>query len=157
MATISTDSLSYAVVTTGTMTFFPLLFILIGWASLEAVASDNECGDVIAIMTSALIEKIKRLEMENEELKNENANLTLASENLENKNANLELEMQRLEPFQIAGDWSFWGRWSTCSRTCGGGVRKRRRHCASPLPACGGRECDGNEGSESDEIQKTIK
>ncbi|XP_072166792.1 ADAMTS-like protein 5 [Diadema setosum] len=30
--------------------------------------------------------------------------------------------------------WSSWGRWSACSRTCGGGSSFRTRHCMSRIP-----------------------
>ncbi|XP_060795110.1 A disintegrin and metalloproteinase with thrombospondin motifs 14 [Neoarius graeffei] len=43
------------------------------------------------------------------------------------------------------GGWSSWGRFSSCSRSCGGGVRFRSRQCNNPPPAYGGRECPGSE------------
>ncbi|XP_056325580.1 A disintegrin and metalloproteinase with thrombospondin motifs 14 isoform X1 [Danio aesculapii] len=42
------------------------------------------------------------------------------------------------------GGWSSWGKLSSCSRSCGGGVRSRTRHCNNPVPAYGGRECPGS-------------
>uniref|UniRef100_A0A7M4ECV1 ADAM metallopeptidase with thrombospondin type 1 motif 18 n=1 Tax=Crocodylus porosus TaxID=8502 RepID=A0A7M4ECV1_CROPO len=32
----------------------------------------------------------------------------------------------------INGQWSAWSEWSECSRTCGGGVTYRERHCNNP-------------------------
>ncbi|XP_048087726.1 A disintegrin and metalloproteinase with thrombospondin motifs 2-like isoform X2 [Alosa alosa] len=41
------------------------------------------------------------------------------------------------------GQWSSWSPWGQCSRSCGGGVRFRTRHCNNPHPANGGRMCEG--------------
>ena len=41
------------------------------------------------------------------------------------------------------GEWSEWGGWSECSKTCGGGVQYRERNCSNPAPANGGKECEG--------------
>uniref|UniRef100_A0A3B3QCP7 ADAM metallopeptidase with thrombospondin type 1 motif 19 n=1 Tax=Paramormyrops kingsleyae TaxID=1676925 RepID=A0A3B3QCP7_9TELE len=35
-------------------------------------------------------------------------------------------------PEQMLGQWSTWGSWGPCSRTCGMGVRARQRDCQSP-------------------------
>uniref|UniRef100_A0A4W3GFL3 ADAMTS/ADAMTS-like cysteine-rich domain-containing protein n=1 Tax=Callorhinchus milii TaxID=7868 RepID=A0A4W3GFL3_CALMI len=35
-------------------------------------------------------------------------------------------------PKPIDGQWSPWSEWSECSRTCGGGVTYKERHCDSP-------------------------
>ncbi|CAF97267.1 unnamed protein product, partial [Tetraodon nigroviridis] len=42
------------------------------------------------------------------------------------------------------GQWGPWGPYSSCSRTCSGGVTFRTRRCDSPVPANGGRTCFGN-------------
>nr|XP_046266471.1 A disintegrin and metalloproteinase with thrombospondin motifs 2 [Scatophagus argus] len=42
------------------------------------------------------------------------------------------------------GGWGSWSPYGSCSRTCGGGVRFRARHCDNPAPANGGRTCFGN-------------
>ncbi|XP_076879121.1 A disintegrin and metalloproteinase with thrombospondin motifs 17 isoform X2 [Brachyhypopomus gauderio] len=46
-------------------------------------------------------------------------------------------------PQHIDGDWSPWGQWSMCSRTCGTGARFRQRKCDNPPPGHGGRHCPG--------------
>lgn len=35
-------------------------------------------------------------------------------------------------PQHVDGDWSPWGQWSMCSRTCGTGVQFRQRKCDNP-------------------------
>ncbi|CAD5233921.1 unnamed protein product [Bursaphelenchus xylophilus] len=47
------------------------------------------------------------------------------------------------EPVQrIDGAWSQWAEWSSCSRSCGKGRRKRRRECNNPKPLRG-KPCPG--------------
>lgn len=36
-----------------------------------------------------------------------------------------------------------FGRWQTCTRTCGGGIRKSERNCDSPKPMNRGSYCLG--------------
>lgn len=48
-------------------------------------------------------------------------------------------------PVPVNGGWSNFDSWSTCTRTCGGGVRQRKRECNNPLPRYGGRYCDGED------------
>lgn len=43
----------------------------------------------------------------------------------------------------IHGRYSQWSYWSWCSRTCGGGIRRRFRSCTNPPPKNGGRHCIG--------------
>ncbi|XP_015253243.1 PREDICTED: A disintegrin and metalloproteinase with thrombospondin motifs 13 [Cyprinodon variegatus] len=43
----------------------------------------------------------------------------------------------------VNGSWSSWSEFSSCSRTCGGGVMLRTRECNNPRPAFGGIDCEG--------------
>ncbi|XP_043536523.1 A disintegrin and metalloproteinase with thrombospondin motifs 12-like [Chiloscyllium plagiosum] len=46
-------------------------------------------------------------------------------------------------PEAVNGDWSTWGSWSHCTRTCGAGVQAAERHCSNPVPRFGGKYCTG--------------
>uniref|UniRef100_A0A8C6YIL3 Hemicentin 1 n=1 Tax=Nothoprocta perdicaria TaxID=30464 RepID=A0A8C6YIL3_NOTPE len=46
---------------------------------------------------------------------------------------------------QVHGGFSSWLEWRPCSATCGRGVQERIRRCNNPLPANGGRPCEGPE------------
>ncbi|KAG7202290.1 hypothetical protein KM043_018623 [Ampulex compressa] len=48
---------------------------------------------------------------------------------------------RNLEP--IDGQWGEWGRYGECSRSCGGGVKKKYRKCDNPPPQNGGNYCVG--------------
>ncbi|XP_034940467.1 A disintegrin and metalloproteinase with thrombospondin motifs 9 isoform X2 [Chelonus insularis] len=43
----------------------------------------------------------------------------------------------------VDGQWGEWGRYGECSRTCGGGVKKKYRECNNPPPQNGGNYCVG--------------
>ncbi|XP_055635973.1 hemicentin-1-like isoform X2 [Toxorhynchites rutilus septentrionalis] len=53
----------------------------------------------------------------------------------------------------VNGGWSDWGSWSKCSKSCGVGVRHRKRSCNKPEPKNGGQYCEG----ENIEIEKCTK
>ncbi|XP_069798458.1 hemicentin-1 [Narcine bancroftii] len=53
---------------------------------------------------------------------------------------------------QVHGGFSAWLKWGPCSVTCGQGIRKRQRLCNNPVPANGGRHCQGTD-SERRECQ----
>uniref|UniRef100_A0A493TWE9 Hemicentin-1 n=1 Tax=Anas platyrhynchos platyrhynchos TaxID=8840 RepID=A0A493TWE9_ANAPP len=44
---------------------------------------------------------------------------------------------------QVHGGFSEWLEWQPCSVTCGQGVQERIRQCNNPLPANGGKMCEG--------------
>ncbi|XP_057313717.1 coadhesin-like [Hydractinia symbiolongicarpus] len=41
----------------------------------------------------------------------------------------------------VNGSWAAWSTWTSCSLTCGTGVRHRNRLCNNPLPVTTGLEC----------------
>ena len=51
--------------------------------------------------------------------------------------------------FLVDGNWGPWSIFGECSKTCGGGMKYRKRNCDNPSPANGGKDCQGS----SDEAQ----
>ena len=43
----------------------------------------------------------------------------------------------------VHGKWGSWGKFGSCSKTCGSGVQERSRKCDSPAPLHGGKKCEG--------------
>ena len=46
--------------------------------------------------------------------------------------------------FPIDGEWSAWGEYSSCTKTCGTGQKSRSRTCSNPAPSNGGSNCKGS-------------
>ena len=40
------------------------------------------------------------------------------------------------------GGYGRWGRWSKCTKACGGGTQKKTRTCNKPVPIGSGKDCD---------------
>ncbi|KAJ8302105.1 hypothetical protein KUTeg_021092 [Tegillarca granosa] len=51
------------------------------------------------------------------------------------------IPMRVIDP--IEGGWGKWEDYGDCTRSCGGGIRKRIRKCNNPVPQNGGRYCIG--------------
>jgi hypothetical protein len=66
-----------------------------------------------------------------------------------------EVECMRMKFCPIHGGWSEWSAWSSCSKTCGNGLRNRKRFCTNPTPNFNGTECDG-ENIEYEECRLTF-
>uniref|UniRef100_A0A3P9CEB0 Uncharacterized protein n=1 Tax=Maylandia zebra TaxID=106582 RepID=A0A3P9CEB0_9CICH len=48
------------------------------------------------------------------------------------------------QPCSGDGGWGQWSHWTECTKSCGGGVRSRRRNCDSPSPEGEGNYCEGS-------------
>ncbi|VDI61642.1 Hypothetical predicted protein [Mytilus galloprovincialis] len=46
--------------------------------------------------------------------------------------------------YPVNGGWSRWAQWSTCTRSCNGGVQTRSHTCNNPSPKYRGSCCQGN-------------
>ncbi|KAM8931068.1 hemicentin-1 [Pelodytes ibericus] len=59
----------------------------------------------------------------------------------EGQESQMQICNNRLCP--VDGKWSVWGSWTSCSLSCGGGLRQRTRECTNPAPQNGGHNCEG--------------
>ncbi|XP_075792870.1 hemicentin-1 isoform X2 [Pelodiscus sinensis] len=57
---------------------------------------------------------------------------------------NTDIRSCQNKPCPVDGNWSEWGSWEECSRTCGQGNKTRTRTCSNPTAQHGGQPCDGN-------------
>ncbi|KAG7225484.1 hypothetical protein INR49_027479 [Caranx melampygus] len=51
-----------------------------------------------------------------------------------------------LKECPVDGRWHAWTSWSSCSKTCGGGIQQRQRVCEGPF--FGGEPCPGDKGEQ---------
>ena len=52
----------------------------------------------------------------------------------------------------VDGSFSDWTSWSTCSKTCGRGIKKRMRFCTNPSPQNGGKNCSARDLGPSEDF-----
>uniref|UniRef100_A0A182VQ07 Uncharacterized protein n=1 Tax=Anopheles minimus TaxID=112268 RepID=A0A182VQ07_9DIPT len=57
--------------------------------------------------------------------------------------AKSEIKTCKLQECHVDGGWSEWTRWSQCSKSCGKGIKSRKRYCNNPAPKAGGKPCVG--------------
>nr|XP_056702477.1 A disintegrin and metalloproteinase with thrombospondin motifs 20 [Euleptes europaea] len=50
---------------------------------------------------------------------------------------------KEIERAPVDGEWGSWGPYSSCTRTCGGGIKSTTRLCNRPEPKHGGKYCVG--------------
>ncbi|KAM6431007.1 A disintegrin and metalloproteinase with thrombospondin motifs 13 isoform 2-T2 [Liasis olivaceus] len=67
--------------------------------------------------------------------------------------------LEDLAPIDMVhGQWSSWTAFSSCSRSCGGGIMSRQRQCNNPRPAFGGHPCQGEDlQAEMCNVQPCLK
>ena len=46
-------------------------------------------------------------------------------------------------PVAVDGNWGQWGDYGTCSKSCDGGRKQRKRQCDDPPASNGGKKCEG--------------
>ena len=49
--------------------------------------------------------------------------------------------LNKSEP--IHGNWSEYGLWTPCTKSCGNGTMRHFRFCSNPKPKYGGNNCEG--------------
>ncbi|XP_048581714.1 uncharacterized protein LOC5511228 isoform X2 [Nematostella vectensis] len=64
----------------------------------------------------------------------------------------LEAKVCRMKECDVNGAYGMWSGWSTCSKSCGRGFRKRTRVCNNPPPMHGGKNCSELGLGDSEEI-----
>ncbi|XP_048839023.1 A disintegrin and metalloproteinase with thrombospondin motifs 15a [Brienomyrus brachyistius] len=53
------------------------------------------------------------------------------------------MDKDNITRIKVDGRWGKWGVFGPCTRTCGGGVQLSKRECNNPVPANGGKYCQG--------------
>ncbi|KFB46823.1 AGAP002268-PA-like protein [Anopheles sinensis] len=54
-----------------------------------------------------------------------------------------EVKSCKQQECHVDGGWSEWTPWTRCSKTCGKGIKSRKRFCNNPEPKAGGKPCAG--------------
>ena len=45
----------------------------------------------------------------------------------------------------VHGKWSLWSDLTSCSKSCGGGIKSSQRTCNNPAPRNNGNKCEGDD------------
>ena len=62
--------------------------------------------------------------------------------------------MFKYDSFIVDGNWSKYGPYEECSKTCGAGTQSRSRICNNPAPSHGGQTCIGDAKQTRDCVLK---
>merc|ERR1712013_923662 len=54
-----------------------------------------------------------------------------------------------LKKVAVDGNWGQWGDYGTCSKSCDGDRKQRKRQCDDPPVSNGGKECEGLSSEET--------